>query len=130
MFLVLVVQNHAQKKSSGEAPFAFYVGRIRRGRFQPELKRHTIYRQWQQIGLVRDGRFDLAYTSSPLANDGGVEASSDELTFIPLELAQLADKQRLFARAVAPDQIEICTAPSLEALEQEEQDNTRTLELC
>ncbi|SEF52584.1 hypothetical protein SAMN06264348_101433 [Oceanospirillum linum] len=78
---------------------------------------------------MRNGRFDLTYTTSPLANEGGLDAGSDETCFIPLELAQLADKQRLFVRAVAPDQIEICTAESIDAAEAGQGDNQRLLHL-
>ncbi|MBB1488625.1 hypothetical protein [Oceanospirillum sediminis] len=123
------IVNHAREKSAGEAPFKYYIGRIRRGHFHPQLKRNASYQTWQEIGVVLNGRFDLVYTTSPLAHDGTLESSSDELNFIPLELAQFVDKQRLFARAIAPDKIEICTAESADKLDQIVQDNFHTLEL-
>ncbi|MBE0509059.1 MAG: hypothetical protein IBX50_20475, partial [Marinospirillum sp.] len=111
-----LVINHAQQKAGGDAPFAYYVGRIRRGTFQPVLKRHAVYGQWQEVGVVIDGHFVLAYSLSPLANEGRLTEDSSELSHIPLQLYQ-ADRQRLFVRAITPDQVTICTAENHEVLE-------------
>ncbi|SEI64821.1 hypothetical protein SAMN05421831_10691 [Allopseudospirillum japonicum] len=113
-----LVINHACIQAGGEAPFPYYVGRIKRRYFQPVLKPNTPYQQWQEIGIVIDDHFELVYSRSPLANTGHLPQDANELHFLPLNFYQ-ADRQRVFARALTPDTLEVCSALNREAIEED-----------
>lgn len=108
-----VVTKHAvQGTPEGEAPFAFYVGRIRRGMFQPVLQQAQPYGVWSDIGAPRDGVLKLAYTRSVLAFAGDMEEGDEALLQRRIEFDAGVEGKRVFARAVGPHEIELCVAGS------------------
>ena len=66
-----------------------------------------------ELGRPRAGVFKLSYSQSPLAYTGEMEEGAHGLLQIRLEFAGIADGQRVFARAIEPAVIEICTADGL-----------------
>ena len=99
--------------SRGEAPFAYYVGRIRQDKFQPVLMQGHAYGEWVELGRPRAGVFKLSYSQSPLAYTGEMAEGAHGLLQMRLEFAGIADGQRVFARAIEPAVIDICTAAGL-----------------
>jgi len=109
-----VVTRHAvHGTAEREAPFAFYVGRIRRGLFQPVLYQAQAFGAWADLGSPRDRVLKLAYTRSALAFAGDMAEGDKALSQRRIEFDASADGKRVFARAVGPHEIEICAAASL-----------------
>jgi hypothetical protein len=121
------VINRTVENSLGEAPFAFYVGRIRAQRFQPALKQGAAYQQWHEIGAYREGVFNLVYTQSPKANTGEMRDGEAGLIYKRLDL--LGGSSKLFAQIIAPDKIQLCNAASIEAIQNGLLENLRELKL-
>jgi hypothetical protein len=127
---VVKVIDHARDAANSEAPFGCYVGRTRSGKFQPGLLQGTAYGQWHELGTPRERVFNLFYTQSPLARTGSLKEGASELTKVPLHLAGDRPGHRVFARAIGPNRIELCTAPTVaDAAQPETRDNLRELDL-
>lgn len=123
------VVNHVAERTDGEAPFAFYVGRIRQQRFQPVLLPDTHYQVWHELGPQREGVFELAYSELPLARSGGMAKGDPGLLIRRLEFSSAVAGHKVFARALGPEQIEVCDAASVAALEAGEMHNAQVLAL-
>ena len=123
----LDVINRTVENSLGEAPFAFFIGRIRAQRFQATLKQGDAYLQWQEMGAYREGVFNLVYTQSPKAHTD--EMSDGEAGLIYKRLDLLGGNSKLFTQIIAPDKIQLCTATSIEALNAGVFENLRELKL-
>ena len=122
------VVNHADQNQSGEAPFNFHVGVIRRKCFKLGLKRHTPYGNWHELGPIRENILTLVYTQSPDALTDHMSESSNELKYERLPM--MAPKgHKAYARATGPNQIELRSAASQEALEAGNDDNLTTISL-
>ncbi|MFC4487313.1 hypothetical protein [Tepidiphilus baoligensis] len=89
-----------------EAPFRYFVGRLRRGVFQPVLTPESPYGQWHELGAVADGVFNLRYTQSLRAR-GEMREGDGELNLYRYHLPEAEPGQRLWARPVAPGVIEL-----------------------
>ena len=125
----LKVMNHATRGSSGEAPFAQYVGRIRLNKFQPGLNQGAAYQEWFELGPQRNREFELYHTASPRAHTGLMEKGEAGLLMKRLDLAGHIDGHRVFARATTPATIETCTAVSLEDAKSGRFENLKSLKL-
>ncbi len=110
------VINRAVENSLGEAPFAFYVGRIRAQRFHPVIKQGAAYQQWHEIGPYREGVFILVYTHSPKAHTGEMHDGEAGLIYKRLDLLGNGSG-KLFARIIGTDIIQLCTAVSLDVVQ-------------
>jgi hypothetical protein len=121
--------DHARQSADNEAPFAYHVGRVRQGKFQPGLGQGSAYGEWHELGVPRERVFNLYYTVSPLAYTGNMGEGHIDLNKRPLHLAGDTPGQRVFGRAVKPDQVEICTASSKEAALQGAFENLRLIDL-
>ncbi|VTQ48203.1 dihydrolipoamide acetyltransferase component of pyruvate dehydrogenase complex [Neisseria lactamica] len=109
---VKVISHTADANDGGEAPFAHYVGKIRRRKFQAGINRSDAYQEWKEIGVVSEkGIFNLFHTQSNLAYGGNMEEGHTELKIKKIEFPAAEAGKKVFARAVAPDKIEVCTAP-------------------
>ncbi|WP_306393755.1 hypothetical protein [Telluria beijingensis] len=93
-----------------EAPFGYYVGRVRRGRFDPVLLQSQPYGAWRDLGQARDRVLKLAYSRSTLAATGDMREGDTLLLQRRLELGVDTEGKRVFVRAVGPHEIETCVA--------------------
>lgn len=108
----LKVINHAQNEAE-ESPFQFFVGTVKRGFFDASIKRGVNYHQWYELGIVREGVFALLYSSAPRAQTGTMQRGDIELVEKKLPVAGALTGHKVFARAISPNEIEVCTAASL-----------------
>ena len=122
------VINRAAPNSFGEAPFAFYVGRIYKQYFQPSLNQGAAYQEWHEIGPYRENVFNLVYSQSPKAHTGMMQDGEAGLIYKRLDFVG-ANNGKLFARIIAPDSIQLCTAASIESLHSGLIDNVLELKL-
>lgn len=103
-------------RDTDEAPFAHYVGRVMRGKFAPGLQQGATYNTWKELGVPRDGVFNLYHTQSPKAHGGEMLEGDTGLYKYRLSIAGDHQGQRVYAKAIGPHQVQLCTASSLEAL--------------
>ncbi|WP_168419110.1 hypothetical protein [Acinetobacter towneri] len=115
----LKVINHAKTNDDANSPFQFYVGRQKRGTFEVMLKRGDAYHQWQQIGAVsEDGIFLLLYSSLAQAlTDEGMKRGATGLFDQRIRFAGNTAGQKVFARILAPSEIELCSASDLDEIQ-------------
>lgn len=123
------VINHATHTSNGEAPFSHYVGRIHRKKFQVGIHRNASYQEWHKIGVVVEGVFNLFHTQSNLAHSGNMEEGHTELYKKRIDFAGNSNGHAVFARAIKPNVIELCTAPNQEAVTAGQANNIKELAL-
>ena len=117
---VKVISHTTDANDGGEAPFAHYVGKIRRRKFQAGINRNDAYQEWKEIGVVSEkGIFNLFHTQSNLAYGGNMEEGHTELKIKKIEFPAAEAGKKVFARAVAPDKIEVCTAPDAANIDQD-----------
>lgn len=112
-----LLKNHLHMANEGEAPFAWYAGRIRRGQFEPGLAPSATYGEWRELGPLQQGVFNLYITNSPRAHalkDGDTELRKHRLDF-----PAAAQDARLFARAAKPHLLELATALNVTELQTE-----------
>ena len=126
---VIKIIDHDRHAAGNEAPFAYHVGRILRSKFQAGIAQGTAYGQWHELGAPRERVFNLYYTQSPLAYTGTLEESNSELNKKVLHLAGDTPGQKVFACAIGPTKIKICTTTSKEAALQGDYDNLSELDL-
>jgi hypothetical protein len=127
---VVKVIDRAREASQDEAPFGCYVGRIRLGKFQPGLSQGVRYGEWHELGVPRERVFNLVYTRSPLAGTGTMKEGASDLTKWRLNLAGEREGHRVYARAIGPNRIELCTALSPQEADQAQgRENLMELEL-
>ena len=110
--------DHVHARHDGQAPFAWFVGRMRRGNFEPVLLRGAPYREWHELGTLQRGVFNLYASASPRALQGLPEGDP-ELKKHRLDFPEAPDGSvlKLFARAIAPGELEVCAAPTNSELE-------------
>lgn len=114
----VVITRHAQRMSDDRVtPFAYFVGRIRRGKFQPLLTQAEPYNEWIDFGQSRDRVMKITYTQSALAMGGGMSEEDQGLHQRRLEFGADTGDLRIFARAISPDTIEICAAASKDVIQ-------------
>lgn len=104
-------------RDSEEAPFAHYVGRVQRNRFVPGLAQGERYHTWKELGVPRERVFNLYHSQSPRAHTGEMEEGETGLHKLRLTIAGDHQGHRVYAKAIGPHQVQLCTASSLEALE-------------
>ena len=126
---VVKVVNRSMPGVAGEAAFGHYVGRIRQGLFMPGLHHGAPYRQWFELGPQREKVFELRHTDSPEAHTGKMGKDAVTLMSRRIDLSGAIDGHRMYARAITPHGIEICTAVSLDAANAGEIGNLQTLNL-
>lgn len=110
-----LLHNRVHERHDGQAPFAWFVGRMRRGRFEPLLSPDTLYGEWVELGALQQGVFNLFATTSPRAHTGMGEGEP-ELRKYRQDFPAAAQGSRLFARASAPNTLELAAAPHANAL--------------
>ena len=118
--------NHVHNSHNGQAPFAWFVGRMRRGMFDSKLNPGAVYGKWHEIGALQQGIFNLYASSSPRAHQGIAEGDV-ELKMLPQDFHAAPPGAKLFARAIKPHEIELTAA--LDPQEIDENSNIITLEL-
>lgn len=124
-----VVLDSAGSGEAGEAPFAYYIGRIRQGKFKSVLMQGQRYWEWVEVARLRERVFKLSYTHSPLGYTGELEEGAGVLSQLRLELSGDVAGQGIFVRAVTPKEIEICTAPDLATIVTDGGDNLQRVKL-
>ena len=120
-----LLMNHVHTANDGQAPFAWFIGRMRRGRFTPVMEPGAAYGQWQAIGPLQAQVFNLLCSNSPRAHTGLAEGDA-ELHKRHLEFADAPEGATLYARPTGPHRLELAAALSLDSLENQA---VRVLEL-
>ena len=108
--------NRVAARHDGQAPFGWYVGRLRRGTFEHVLARDTAYGEWHDLGPLQQGVFSLYGSNSPRAYQGMQEGDT-ELRKWRLDFAGAPQGAHLFARAVQPHTIELAAALAVDHIE-------------
>ena len=104
-------------RDTEEAPFAHYVGRVQRGKFSPGLQQGETYHTWKELGVPRDRVFNLFHSQFPRAHSGEMLEGETGLHKRRLSIAGDHQGHRVYAKAIGPHHVQLCTASSLEALE-------------
>ena len=113
----LHVINHAVGENK-ESPFLYYVGGYVRGVFQVRLGRGSPYGgSWQELGMVGEHVFNLAYTQAANALLGTLRRGDMQLMERRLKFPAAADGDKVFARAQGPDSIELVTGTNVASVE-------------
>ncbi|MBF0152780.1 MAG: hypothetical protein HQL64_03445 [Magnetococcales bacterium] len=100
----------------GEAPFRYFVGRLKGGMFQAVLKQNAPYQVWHELGVPTRGAFVMVLTTSPQAGFGTLRRGARETQEKILTLPPGSDDKRLFVQAVTPNRIEVALAESVEQI--------------
>ena len=111
------LKNDLHAANKGEAPFGWYIGRMRRGTFEPGIAPQASYGEWQELGPLQQGVFNLYTTKSPRAQslkEGDIELRKHRLDFPDAE-----PNSRLYVRAIKPNRLELTTALAKDALKGE-----------
>ena len=125
----LKVVNHAAQ-SNQDSPFQFFVGTHRRDILQVAIQRGHMYEQWIELGVPRQGVFPLLYTASPRAAvENAMKRGETGLLEKNLKLSGNLQGLKVYAKVVAPNEIEVCTAQDLNALHSAEASNLQRLKL-
>ena len=110
--------NHVQSRHEGQAPFAWFAGRLRRKVFEPALSPGATYGAWQELGPLQQGVFNLFVTTSPRAQaDPGLSEGHPELKKHRLDFPAAPAEARLFARAAGPHTLELAAAAAISGLD-------------
>ena len=125
----LKVVNHAAKDNT-DSPFQYFVGSFKRDNFQVALTRGQSYQQWVELGRPLNGVLVMAYTAAPKAAiENSVKRGETGLFEQNLRLSGNIQGQKVFAKIISPDEMEICTALSLDEVHRQQTSNNRTIQL-
>ncbi|MGV8804232.1 MAG: hypothetical protein ACWA6Y_04645 [Polaromonas sp.] len=108
--------NHVQTRHKGQAPFAWFAGRLRRKNFEPTLSPGATYGRWQELGPLQQGVFNLFVTTSPRAQ-AGLPEGHPELKKHRLDFPAAPAEARFFARATGPHTLELVAATDISELD-------------
>lgn len=98
--------DHVHQRHDGQAPFPWHIGRLRRERMESKLLPGVPYGQWHELGPLQDGVFYLCVSISPRALAGLAQGDPElKIHRRPFRAAPVG--AILFARAVAPNRIEL-----------------------
>lgn len=111
-----LMTSHLQAANDGQAPFAWFIGRLRRGRFDPIILPNMPYRVWRELGPLQQGVFNMYASLSPRAHNG-LDDGDPELKKHRLDFPAAPTGSRVFARAVKPQLLELAAAPDEATLE-------------
>ncbi len=113
-----LLKNHVQARHEGQAPFAWSVGRLRRDVFAPALLPGATYGEWQELGPLQQGVFNLFFTTSPRAHTkDGLSEGHPELKKHRMDFPAAPTGARLFGRAMGPHALELAAATDISALD-------------
>lgn len=101
--------DHLQRRHDGQAPFAWFVGRMRRRVFEPAMSPSASYGHWHELGALQEGVFNLYTSLSPRAHSG-LQDGDAELIKHRLDFPAAPVGSRLFVRACSPHEIELVAA--------------------
>ena len=101
--------DHLSNRHDGQAPFAWFIGRMRRRQFDLVMTPSASYGPWHELGPLQNGVFNLYATRSPRAH-AGLADGDPELTKHRLEFVTAPAGARLYARACSPHAIELTAA--------------------
>ena len=110
-----LLMNRVRERHDGQAPFAWFLGRLRRGKLEPIISPDTAYTEWQELGVLQEGVFNLYATTSPRALTG-MPAGDPEIQKHRIDFPSAALEDKLFARIKSPNRIELATAASIEEI--------------
>ena len=124
----ILLKNHIHAQHEGQAPFAWFVGRMRRGQLEPKLSPRSSYDSWHEIGRLQEGVFYLSATNSPRAQTGMTEGDP-ELKLHRLDFPAAPAGARLFAKATAPSVINLAAVSEESDLKQDNLMGVQKLDL-
>ena len=101
--------DYVRQRHDGQAPFGWFVGRLRRRQFDPVLAPGAAYGEWQEIGPLQHGIFSLYVTPSPRAH-AGLPEGDPELRKHRHDFPAAPADARLFARPTGPQKMELAVA--------------------
>ncbi|MBF0587785.1 MAG: hypothetical protein HQL53_01525 [Magnetococcales bacterium] len=113
---LLAITPQQDDMDAGEAPFRYFVGRLKKGHMTPILKQNGPYQQWFELGIPTRGVFNLIYSSSPQAGLGTLKRGSSDLQERSLRFYQGFEGKRLYIRAIGPTTVEVFMADALEQI--------------
>lgn len=102
----ILLKNHVHEQHYGQAPFNWFVGKMRRGCFSPSIEPGHPYGEWQELGALQQGVFNLFISASPRAR-GKMQEGDPELKKFRRDFPSAPQGARLFARAKDPNTIEL-----------------------
>ena len=97
----ILVINHSDIDAE-DSSFQFVVGTHRRRLFKPIILRNAPYREWVELGVVREGLFALLYSSSPSAEINELVHGHANLKEKSIRFASSPTKHRVYAHVIAP----------------------------
>ncbi|MCX0340140.1 Lcl domain-containing protein [Acinetobacter radioresistens] len=125
----LKVVNHAAEDNT-DSPFQYFIGAFRRDTLQVAIHRGQTYQEWAEIGKPLNGVLVMGYTtSSSAALENQVKRGDKGVFEQNLRLSGNVQGHKVFAKVLSPNEIEICTAQSLESVHQQETSNNRIIQL-
>lgn len=111
-----LLKNRLHTANDGQAPFAWFAGRLRRGLFEPVIAPNMTYGEWRELGPLQQGVFSMYVSSSPRAH-GRLREGDAELKKHRLDFPAAPTGSRVYARAIKPHLLELAAAPDVSALE-------------
>lgn len=114
--------DHVNRRHDGQAPFTWFVGRLRRSQFVAVLESGANYGEWREIDMLKEGVVNLYVTASPRVHRGLPEGDP-ELKKHRLDFPAASPAARLYARPIGPNSLEVAAALDRDRLS----DCTRTL---
>lgn len=125
----LKVVNYAAKDNT-DSPFQYFIGAFRRDILQVAIHRGQTYQQWAELGKPLNGVLVMGYTtSSSAALENQVKRGDKGVFEQNLRLSGNVQGHKVFAKVLSPNEIEICTAQSLDDVHRQHTNNNRIIQL-
>lgn len=125
----LKVVNHAAEDNT-DSPFQYFIGAFRRDTLQVAIHRGQTYQEWAELGKPLNGVLVMGYTtSSSAALENQVKRGDNGVFEQNLRLSGNVQGHKVFAKVLSPNEIEICTAQSLDDVHRQHTNNNRIIQL-
>lgn len=123
------VINHMLNRANGDAPFRFHIGSMKSEKFVVVMPQGSEYMKWFELGIIRENLFELYSTTSAQALTNHIDISDVTVFTNIIEFEGDTLHHRAFVRAISPNEIEICSAQSIDVLKKGEYENLQIIKL-
>lgn len=107
---ILVIDRNVNK----DINFTYYLGRIKKGKFNTIIKRSENYNEWFKFIDASESIFEVFYTTQASATTNSLDISDSAVKKIRLDTGVKDDNSDIYIRIVTPNEFEYVVSDDIE----------------
>ena len=94
--------------------FTYYLGRIKKGKFNTIIKRSENYNEWFKFIDASESIFEVFYTTQASATTNSIDISDSAVKKIRLDTGVKDDNSDIYIRIITPNEFEYVVSDDIE----------------